>query len=374
MKCNLAFLVLIIISTFASAQSARETLSSEAPNVITWMQVGLNQSVPSNIRMNLTYLREDLLDEGRANPKANPTTFELGRQLCNALIATLDEHDQAAIRAGYRAAQADSNTIVTSQALEARRNYKMSWPQYAREKDQRGEIQRQQNNNTTLIKESVKVEWASRVSTLRSYIDTIYIKYRDALRQDPTFQKFEVKKPNPSKESLLEGSDKTPANITGKDLTRTSEPHLFNLLKIGYDKGGLLQGGKPAYGISNPKEGVLELTYDLPDDLRKCQMTLTLRIKTQNDPYAGSKGTICLTYQGIILAKQVGVTRNNWISFEFPANKLSSSALKCLKIHKEGGDWLFLARVNDSPVAQLSGMPCGCLGCSSFALKVRPAP
>jgi hypothetical protein len=171
---------------------------------------------------------------------------------------------------------------------------------------------------------------------------------------------------------LGEESKKAPSAA----ITRTTEPRLFNLLKVGYDLKGKsdTQGGVAAYAISNPKAGVLELTYDLPDDLRKCQMTLTLRIKTLNDPYGGSKGTIFLTYHGIVLAKQAGVGRNAWVSFEFPANKLSSSALKCLKIHKEGGDWLFFARVNELPVAQLSGTPCDCLGCSSLVLKKLPAP
>jgi hypothetical protein len=68
------------------------------------------------------------------------------------LIATLDERNQAAVRASYRAAQADANTKVTSQSLEARRNYKMSWLQYAREQDERAEIQHQQGNNVSLAK------------------------------------------------------------------------------------------------------------------------------------------------------------------------------------------------------------------------------
>ncbi len=249
MKRNLVFLVLIIISTFASAQSARETLSSEAPNVIIWMQVELNKSVPSNIRMNLTYLREDLLDEGKANPKASPTTFELGRQLCNALIAALDEHDQAAIRAGYLAAQADANTRVTSQALEARRNYKMSWPQYAREKDQRSEIQRQQNNNTTQIKESVKVEWASRVSALRSQIDAIYVKYRDALRQDPTFQKRGGEKP--------QKRDERPDAVEQLFGTwiRTSDPSSYVI-----NSDGTASHGKD-HGVWSVKDNIFEIKW-----------------------------------------------------------------------------------------------------------------
>jgi len=124
-----------------------------------------------------------LLDAGKAAPKAGTEAYKLGAQLCNNLLAALDARDQALVRAGYRAAQADANTKVTSQALEARRNYMMSWPQYAREKDQRGEIQRQQTNGATLVKESVKVEWSNKSAALRKSLDAQYAKYRDALRQ-----------------------------------------------------------------------------------------------------------------------------------------------------------------------------------------------
>jgi len=106
------------------------------------------------------------------------------------LITVLDERDQASVRAGYRAAQAEANTGVTTQAgqplniiLETRRNYMMSWPQYAREKDVRSEVQRQQNNTTSLTRESVKVDWANRSTVLRKALDAQYARYRDALRQ-----------------------------------------------------------------------------------------------------------------------------------------------------------------------------------------------
>jgi len=166
----------------STEESALKTLSVQAPNATAWALAPLDQSVPGDIRQHLTYLREDLLDEGKAAPKASADAYKLGSQLCKALIAALDERDQTSVRAGYRAAQADANTKVTSQSLEARRNYLMSWPQYSREKDERSEIQRQQTNGTVLVKESVKVDWSQRTSALRKSLDDLYAKYRDALR------------------------------------------------------------------------------------------------------------------------------------------------------------------------------------------------
>jgi formylglycine-generating enzyme required for sulfatase activity len=167
----------------ATNQSLVKTLSQQAPNAIEWALAPLDQSVPGDIRQNLTSLREDLLDEAKAKPVAGPEAYAMGRQLCDTLMAVLDERELTLSRVGYRAAQANANTRVTSQALEARRNYMMSWPQYAREKDQAGEIFRQQTNNVTLTKELPKVEWSNRTAVLRRTLDSLYAKYREALRQ-----------------------------------------------------------------------------------------------------------------------------------------------------------------------------------------------
>jgi hypothetical protein len=166
-----------------SKQTPLETLSQQALNATAWVLAPLDESVLGDIRQNITALREDLLDEAKANPKAGPEAYAMGRQLCNVLIAALDERDTTLVRAGYRAAQANANTRVTSQALEARRNYKMSWPQYAREQNQAAEIFRQQTNAANLTKELPKVEWSNRTAVLRRTLDVLYAKYREALRQ-----------------------------------------------------------------------------------------------------------------------------------------------------------------------------------------------
>lgn len=159
-----------------------DVLAQQAVNATAWVLAPLEESVPGDIRQNLTFLREDLIDEVKKTPKASLEAYELGRQLCNALIATLDERDQTLVKAGYRAAQAEAGTRVTSQALEARRNYQMSWPQFHREQAQRSEISRQQMNAADLRKEQSKVEWAQRTETLRKHLDDLYRRYREALR------------------------------------------------------------------------------------------------------------------------------------------------------------------------------------------------
>ena len=176
--------------------SARAVLSREAVNATAWALAGLDETVPPDIRQNLTYLREDLLDQGKtATQQVSAASYKIGCELCNYLIGALDERDQARVRAGYRDAQAQAATKITSANLEATRTATRlrwftsgDWPQYGRERDQRTEIARQQNNQVALSKQVVLGEWASRAATLRRYLDDSYRRYREALRQDPSYK------------------------------------------------------------------------------------------------------------------------------------------------------------------------------------------
>jgi predicted Ser/Thr protein kinase len=176
--------------------SAREVLSREAVNASKWALAGLDETVPGNIREGLTYLREDLLDEGKSvTQQVSVATYQRGWELCTALIAALDERDQTRVRAGFRDAQAQANTKITSANLEATRTGAKlrwwtsgDWPQYERERDQRSEIARQQNNQVALAKQVVLNEWASRAASLRRGLDESYRRYREALRQDPSYK------------------------------------------------------------------------------------------------------------------------------------------------------------------------------------------
>jgi hypothetical protein len=104
-------------------------------------------------------------------------------QLCNALLTALEERAQAQTRAGYRAVEANARTGVTSPSLETDRNYKMSWPQYARENAQRQELKVQAINKAEIIKEQPKAEWVVRTAAFRKSLDAFYAQYREALRE-----------------------------------------------------------------------------------------------------------------------------------------------------------------------------------------------
>ena len=160
-----------------------EVLKEQAPNAIEWALAPLDQAVPGDIRQNLTFLREDLLDEGKQKPKASATAYTLGSQLCNAVLAILEERTQTQSRAGFRAVEANARTGVTSEALEARRDYKMSWPQFARENAQRAELKSQAVNNAAVMAERPKADWVARTTSLRKPLDTLYAQFRDAIRQ-----------------------------------------------------------------------------------------------------------------------------------------------------------------------------------------------
>jgi len=74
---------------------------------------------------------------------------------------------------------------VDSQALEAHRNYKMSWTQYRREQDQRNELQKEQDAHAALVKERPTIEWSDRSAQVRTIIEGRYAQFRAALRQVP---------------------------------------------------------------------------------------------------------------------------------------------------------------------------------------------
>jgi len=159
-----------------------EVIKDQGPNATEWALTPLDEAIPGDIRQNITYLREDLLDESKKSPKAPAAAYTLASDYCDKILNALDQRDLARVNAGFSAAQADAGVRVTSQALEARRNYMMSWPQYAREKDQRSEILRQQTTNADVKKERIKVEWGTRAVQMRSYLDDLYTKLRAAMR------------------------------------------------------------------------------------------------------------------------------------------------------------------------------------------------
>ncbi len=169
----------------AASRTQIAVLIEQGVNANHWVTADLDQAVPSEIRDHIVVLREDLQDELKSKPAANQDAYAKGVRLCNALIEVLDERDQKAAHAGFRAVEANARLGVSSQTLEARRNYQMSWPQFARETTQRNELKEQAVNNAAVLKARPLVDWSERASVLRKSLDVLYAQFREAVRQSP---------------------------------------------------------------------------------------------------------------------------------------------------------------------------------------------
>ncbi|MEQ1843510.1 MAG: DUF1080 domain-containing protein, partial [Verrucomicrobiales bacterium] len=160
-----------------------EVIRDQGPNAVEWTLAPLDEPVPPNIRQNLTYLREDLLDEAKSGPKASAEAYTLASGYCDKILQALEFREEARIEAGYRAAQAIADIKVSNSQLDARRNYQMSWPQYYREESQRAALREQETNKADLKKEKVKVEWGGRTRQMRPILDDTYRQVREAMRK-----------------------------------------------------------------------------------------------------------------------------------------------------------------------------------------------
>ncbi|MEZ5385377.1 MAG: DUF1080 domain-containing protein [Prosthecobacter sp.] len=159
-----------------------EVIKDQGPNAAEWALTPLDEAIPADIRQNLTFLREDLLDEGAKAAKASMEAYKLASDYCNKLLAALDQRDLARVEAGYAAAQADANKATSTQALDARRNHQMSWPQFSREESQRAALRESETNKADVKKQRLKVEWATRAEQMRQHLDNIYRQLREAMR------------------------------------------------------------------------------------------------------------------------------------------------------------------------------------------------
>ncbi len=210
MKSLLLSLIFLLASQVSgqvpTADPPLQVLSQQGPNLSAWVLAPIDRSIPDAIRQNITFLREDLLDEGKTKPQASLEAYRVAYQFCSSLIAALDEREKMLLKAGYRAVQANVITPATNQALEARRNYLMSWPQYEREVQQRNELLRvaeaTDRRKVELVLQELKIEWSKRTEPLRANLDTLYVKFRATLRESGvTSQTFDTPQ-NSSKSAL----------------------------------------------------------------------------------------------------------------------------------------------------------------------------
>ena len=159
-----------------------EVIKDQGPNATEWALTPLDEAIPADIRQNLTFLREDLLDEGKKAARSSPEAYKLASAYCDKILTALDLRDLARVNAGYAAAQADANKTNPNAVFTARRNYMMSWPQYAREESQRAAIRESETDKADVKKQRLKVEWTSRAVQMRSYLDDLYRRLREAMR------------------------------------------------------------------------------------------------------------------------------------------------------------------------------------------------
>lgn len=161
-------------------------LALHGPNISSWVLAPIDQRVPVEIRQNVTLLREEVLDEGKLTPIASLDCYRAAHKYCEIVVASLDERNAMLLKAGYRAVQSQVPSPATNQALNSRRNYQMSWPQYYREADQRADLLRvaeeADRQRLKMALQESKREWASRVNAIRPAIDGAYASLRALLR------------------------------------------------------------------------------------------------------------------------------------------------------------------------------------------------
>jgi hypothetical protein len=58
----------------------------------------------------------------------------------------------------------------------------MSWPQFSREESQRAALRESETNKADVKKQRLKVEWATRATQMRAYLDNLYRQLREAMR------------------------------------------------------------------------------------------------------------------------------------------------------------------------------------------------
>lgn len=166
----------------ASNINPLDLLTQEGSNMIAWVTSPLHVDIPDNFRANISLLREDLLD-GHAKGSASPEIYQSAVELCNNLIVCIDMKEKQQIDAKLRVSQAKQRSPLSNQALEARRNYLMSWPQYHREVRQR-EVLAEKKADTTDVKASeLELAWIETAGKLRRALDVKYSAYRAALRK-----------------------------------------------------------------------------------------------------------------------------------------------------------------------------------------------
>ena len=158
-----------------------DLLAQEGPNLIAWVSSPLNVKIPEDLRPNILLLRENMLD-GQANNEKAKAMNAAGAELCDKLISSIDMKEKQQINAKLKVAQEKSRSLLTNQALEERRNYKMSWPQYEREVRQREVLAENKDDSVEVRTHELEVKWTVTAGDIRKSLDVKYSQFRAAMR------------------------------------------------------------------------------------------------------------------------------------------------------------------------------------------------
>lgn len=159
-----------------------ELLAQEGPNMIAWVTSPLDVNVPNDFRANISLLRENILDY-RGDTQIAIKSYAAGAELCDNLIFSIDKKEKQQIDAKLKVAQAKARSPLSNVALDVKRNYKMSWPQYEREVRQREVLSEQKGDNVEVRTREVEAHWIVTAGDYRKALDGKYTEFRASMRK-----------------------------------------------------------------------------------------------------------------------------------------------------------------------------------------------
>jgi hypothetical protein len=158
-----------------------DELSARAPNAIAWVTSQLEVAMPNELRENFILHRENILDYQDIH-QYDKKILDSAVVLCTAIINAVDERESTQLLAKLHVSKATSNFPLSNQALEARRNYKMSWPQFTRELEQREVLRVKQQHQGEVELHAQQAKWTKRAVFIRRSLDMHYSNFREAKR------------------------------------------------------------------------------------------------------------------------------------------------------------------------------------------------
>lgn len=196
--------------------SSLNILSSQYPNISKWLLSPLNVKVPVEIEGKIMLLREAVLDEGYDLPEEDRQAHIHAVKLCESLSHGFTERRKKQVAASLRIAQRTSYTPLHNQALDARRNYLMSWPQYEREVQQRLVLLQYRNDANMVASKKAEQEWLTKSLRLQKNASRHYRQMRHKMRESGN-------KNEPAK--IAENSSPSPAvEIDGRATEKDVKP------------------------------------------------------------------------------------------------------------------------------------------------------